>query len=107
MRAPKLCVIVREDLSPGYKVAQAVHGGHAFADAHPADYRVWRGKSNTVTILGARDEAHLDEMRDKAEMYNIPYATFREPDLGDATTVLVLGPHPATRKITGRLPLLS
>lgn len=104
---PRLYVIVRGDLPPGARVAQAVHGAHEFSEAHPEKYRIWRADSNTVAILGARDEAHLDEMRDKAEMYGIPAATFREPDLGDSTTVLVLGPHPATRKITGRLPLLS
>jgi peptidyl-tRNA hydrolase len=88
-------------------VAQAVHGAHEFADRHPNDYKSWRSKSNTVAILGARDEAHLVEVKDQAEMYGIPTATFREEGLGDSMTCIVLGPHPATRKITRHLPLLS
>jgi peptidyl-tRNA hydrolase len=107
MTTPRLCVIVRGDLPPGARIAQAVHGAHEFSEAHPDDYRAWRNASNTVAILGARDEAHLVEVQDQAEMYGIPTATFREPALDDSTTVLVLGPHPATRKVTRGLPLLS
>lgn len=107
MTTPRLCVIVRGDLPPGARTAQAVHGAHEFAEAHPDIYRSWRQESNTVAILGARDETHLHEVEDQAGMYGIPTATFQEPDMGNSTTVLVLGPHPATRKVTKGLPLLS
>lgn len=107
MTTPRLCVIVRGDLPPGSRVAQAVHGAHEWADLHPDDYRAWRETSNTVAILGVKDEAHLVEVQEQADLYDIPFATFQEPDMGNSTTVLVLGPHPATRKVTKGLPLLS
>lgn len=106
MGVPKLTVIVRKDLDHGPRVAQAVHGAHEFADAHPAIYARWRRESNTVAILGAADEEHLARLTKAAGDYNIPYAIFREEDLGGSQTVLVLAPHPAARKVSAGLPLL-
>lgn len=103
---PKLTVIVRTDLGSGPRVAQAVHGAHEFADAHPTIYAQWRRESNTVAILGAADEAHLVRLTEMAGAFDISHAIFREIDMGDAQTVLVLAPHPATRKVTAGLPLL-
>jgi len=103
---PKLTVIVRTDLSLGARVSQSVHGAHEFADRHPQIYAQWRRESNTVAILGAADEAHLVRLTKMADAFDIPHAIFREIDMGDAQTVLVLAPHPATRKVTAGLPLL-
>ena len=107
MSIPRLTIIVRGDLSHGAQVSQAVHGGHEFADRHPGLYAQWRKDSNTVAILGARDEEHLIRLTELAERFDIPFAMFREPDLGDAQTCLVLAPHPAIHRITAGLPLLS
>lgn len=103
----KLYVLVRSDLGPGPRVAQAVHGTDEFRDMHPGLHAQWRKDSNTVAVLGVQDEAHLNTVREQAERYGVPFATFREPDLANASTVLVLAHHPATKKITGRLPLLG
>jgi len=106
MKAAHLCIVVRLDLPLGYRVAQAVHGADAFRDAHPEEYRRWHEESNTVAVLGAVDEDHLVELFARAPFFGVPAATFEEPDLAGSTTVLVLGPHPATHKLTGPLPLL-
>ena len=84
-------------------MSQAVHGAYEFAEAHPDIYAAWRKSSNTVAMLGARDEAHLRELMDMAECFYVPFAVFCEPDLGDAVTVLVIAPHPASKKITAGL----
>ena len=104
----RLYVLVRSDLSSGARVAQALHGLDEYRDAHHEHHTAWRKTSNTVAVLGVRDEEHLAEITAKAEQYGIPCAVFREPDFGDAQTVLVLnGAHPSTRRLTSRLPLLS
>jgi peptidyl-tRNA hydrolase len=104
---PKLYVIVREDLSPGARVAQAVHGAHGFADAHPTEYARWRSDSNTVAVLGAQGEPHLRYLMEMARTWDIPHASFQEPDMAGASTVLVLAPGPASQRLTRGLPLLS
>lgn len=104
---PKLYVIVREDLSPGARVAQAVHGAHEFSDAHPGEYARWREESNTVAILAAQGEPHLRYLAEMAAMWGVPHASFQEPDMGGASTVLVLAPGPASQRLTRGLPLLS
>lgn len=104
---PKLYVLVREDLPPGARVAQAVHGAHEFADGCPVEYARWRENSNTVSVLGVRDEPHLRYFVEMAEMWDVPYALFREPDMDGARTVLVLAPSPASQRLTRDLPLLT
>ena len=106
MSPPKLTVIVRGDLTTGAKVSQAVHAAHEYADQHPRLYAQWRLESNTVAALVAQDEAHLVRLTEMAGAFDIPHAIFREIDMGDSQTVLVLAPHPATRKLTAGLPLL-
>ena len=103
----KLYVLVRSDLSMGARVAQAIHGARQFAAEHPIIELDWFQTSNTVAVLDVRDEAHLLDLTERADVFGIPHATFREPDMGDSTTVRVLGQHPNTRRITSSLPLLS
>lgn len=104
---PRLYVIVRGDLPPGARVAQAVHGFRQFVADHPEIEKEWFENSNTIVILQARDEAHICTLADRAEMYGVPKAIFREPDLHDQATCLVLAPTPPTRKICRDLPLAA
>lgn len=52
-------------------------------------------------------KAHLTSLHGKACGWGIPCAVFREPDLGDQTTCLVLGPSDHTRRVTDKLPLAT
>lgn len=101
----KLFVIVRGDLVPGSKIAQAVHGKDEFQEAHPEEHRRWRTESNTIVVLQARDEGHLWVLREKAQSKDIPHAVFHEPDLSDSLTCLVLADTDGTKSITSKLPL--
>jgi len=38
------------DLSPGRKIAQAIHAAHEFADTFPDKYRSWRDVSNRIVV---------------------------------------------------------
>lgn len=52
-------------------------------------------------------KAHLTSLHGKACQLGIPCSVFREPDLDDQTTCLVLGPSDHTRKVTDKLPLAT
>ena len=106
MGASKVYIVVRTDISLGDQVTQAVHGAQQFQDKHPRIYAEWKKTSNTVAILGAPNEAHLNQLQSMAESYSIPHAIFREPDIGDSLTVLVLAPHPISKRLTSSLSLL-
>lgn len=107
MNIPKLTVIVRTDLGSGARVSQAVHGARLFAAEHAQTEHEWYTKSNTIVILGAKDEAHLKDLADKADYWDIQWSLFHEPDLQDQATCLVLAPSPVVRKICRGLPLIT
>ena len=76
----KMYVVVRNDITFGYQMAQAIHAA-VYAGIHEPHMV---HEFPTVIVLSARDEAHLLEMRP-------PHATmFYEPDLGDAPTAFAL-----------------
>lgn len=101
----KVYVLVRGDLPMGSQLAQAIHAQDEFRSLHPEVHEEWRRTSNTIVVLHLRDEDHLHDLHQKAATRDIPCAVFREPDLEDAATCLVLGPTPYTRRLTARLPL--
>ena len=103
----KMYVVVRSDLDFGSQLAQALHGRDEFIADHPELNTTWRKSSNTIVVLHAKDEAHLTNLHGKACQWGIPCSVFREPDLGDQTTCLVLGPGTDTRRITDKLPLAT
>jgi hypothetical protein len=63
--------------------------------------------SNTVALLTAADERGLARVADKARRRGLRTATFREPDLADSLTAVVVEPDERARSFTGHLPLLG
>lgn len=99
----KLYVIVREDLRPGLRMAQA---GHAVAEVciewhHRA--REWRRSGNYMIVLGVPDEGALKAER--AKLKNLHGAAFREPDLDGELTAIAYLPHPKDNHRFAHLPL--
>lgn len=107
MSIPKLTVIVRTDLGSGPRVAQAVHGARLFAAEHAQIEHEWYTGSNTIVILGAKDDAHLLSLAEKADYWDVAWSMFREPDLQNQATCLVLAPSPVTHKICQGLSLVA
>ena len=103
----RLYVVVALSLAPGARVAQAVHAAFAFAAAHPAATAAWTAASNTIAVVGVRDETALAELLHRAGTYGLATAAFREPDLGDALTAVALGPDALTARLCRGLPLLA
>ncbi len=81
-RDPKLYVLVRDDLSPGLQLAQAVHAATAFAQRYPERSR----STENAVILAVPDETTLLIYADLDKFSPDPGVTFREPDLDDEAT---------------------
>jgi len=62
--------------------------------------------SNYVVVLCAKDEEHLQQILEKAISRDLAVGFFREPDLDDQLTAIVLEPGPRGRKLCSSLPLL-
>lgn len=99
----RLYVVVRADLSPAQQAVQAVHAAQAFAVEHPAAHLAWHRGSNTLALLAVEGEAELLALHRKARLRALAASLFREPDLGDQATALVLSP--AARPLCKGLPL--
>jgi len=101
----KMYVVVRSDLDFGSQLAQALHGARLFAAEHAQIEHDWYNGSNTIVVLKATDESHLQDLSDKATVSNIQWSMFREPDLHNQATCLVLAPGHKTRRICQNLQL--
>lgn len=99
----KLYIVLRADLSPGAKLAQAVHASDEFKAAHPELHRAWYTGANNVAILEAPDEVALERLLDRAGRAALPLAPCREPDLDDSLTAVAIGD--AAAKLVSSLPL--
>lgn len=99
----KLYIVVRGDLSPGLRAAQACHAQRLFVEEHPEVDRDWYEKSNTIVILEVRD---IDELMDLAfdlDAEDISFSQFHEPDLQNEPTAIAIAPE--GRSFCRRLPL--
>jgi hypothetical protein len=101
----KLYVVVDGTLAPGMQLSQSIHAARAFAAAHPALEADWFAASNTVAVLAARGERALLRLAADAAAFDVPCATFDEPDLSGRTTALALAPGPVAARLVRALPL--
>lgn len=105
----KLYLITRADLRHGAQAAQLVHGMASFARDFPQEFSAWERTSNTVVCLTVRDERELSVLLERATVVScgveLSISTFREPDLEDQLTCIVLGPTDAASELCVGLPL--
>lgn len=59
----------------------------------------WYQESNYIVVLNVNSEEQLLNLIEKCEQRDVKFATFREPDLGDSLTCVVVEPTPEGRKI--------
>lgn len=102
----KLVVVVRDDLTPGQKLAQSLHAGLDLSLQHPEITREWHQKSNTVVVL----QAPLDRifrLASKLSVMNVPFRFFEEPDreTGDRYTALAWCATAETQRFAAGLAL--
>ena len=85
-RERRLYALVREDLTPAQRAVQA---GHAIAEYLLRCPRTeW--DNGTIVLLRVRDEGELLAWADRLEARGLPFAAFREPDIGDRMTALAV-----------------
>ncbi len=101
---PKLYVIVREDMTPGYQAVQGLHAAVDFCMQHHDPAWRWWIKSNTVVLLGVKNGARLLDYAAIAQRTGIQYTLFYEPDVG-TYTALALEPGVRTTELCAKLPL--
>lgn len=99
----KLYIVTRADIPPGLMLAQSVHAGRAFVDRHPTLDREWFASSNNLACLEVPDEAALTALVKQAVCRDVPYAVFREPDMGGEITSVAFGAK--AKRIVSNLPL--
>lgn len=85
----KLYVIVRQDLSPGYQIPQAIHAKDEFTHKYPEVEQEWFTSSNTIVVLGVADEDELFQVVGRVQREKLKFALFFEPDIQEYTSVAV------------------
>jgi peptidyl-tRNA hydrolase len=103
----KMYVVVRRDLPPGLRAAQA---GHAVAEMclrFPESAHQWNDDSNGnyLIILEVHDEGELLEFYEEVKSWDILREFFREPDLCGQLTALAALPDPSLNHVFAELPL--
>ena len=94
----KLYILVRRDLHHSARAVQACHALSVMMLRHrsdPAVYR-WAHERKTLVLLGVNDEDDLSRWEDELRARGIICEHFREPDIGNEKTALVV--HPSVDK---------
>lgn len=101
----KLYLITRRDLEPGAQAAQLIHAMTEFCLHHPEITRTWYDISNTVVVLSVANEQELWKLQNKAHKLDIICSSFKEPDLDNQLTAMVLEPTENSKMLCKNLPL--
>jgi hypothetical protein len=101
----KLYVITREDLGLSYQTPQAIHGVVQFALEHPEEFKAWSSGSNTVVVLNVKDLTELECFSSLVAGMKLKHSSFREPDIGNELTSIVLSPCRKAKRVCSGLKL--
>lgn len=101
----RLYLVVRADLPVGVAAAQIAHVSLLAAQAWP-HVREWAERDGYVIVCAARDEAHLEVVREDLFAHGVESVTFTDEFASGAQdTALVAFPHPSTQVRLASLPL--
>ena len=103
----KLYIITRNDISPGYQAAQAIHGAIEFVLTYPELTKNWHDISNYIVVLGLNNKYELFNLYNKAINKDIKCVKFIEPDLNDEITSIVLEPGINSKRLCSNIKLLG
>lgn len=103
----KLYVVVDARLTPGQKMAQAIHAFREFIDYYPDLEAEWYRDSNYICVLEAPTEAHIMDLCNLANESGIRFAYFEEPHYRDTlwVTAAAFEPGQLTSNFLQHLPL--
>lgn len=106
-KGEKLFIITRRDLSLGYQAVQSCHAMRLWNEEHKEKDDQWYKSSNYLALLAVENEKDLLSLLEKAEERNILCSYFREPDLDDEITAIVLEPGVDSRRLTSYIKLMG
>ena len=86
-------------------MTQSCHAGIDFQHQHPEIAKQWNNESNYLIILSVENEEKLKFYLEKFNYYNIKTTVFREPDIGNEITAVVVEPSEKSQKLVSNLPL--
>lgn len=99
----RLVVITRNDLKPGYQIAQSGHAISQFFLEHPEHAKRWN--NNFLISLSIKSEEKLSNLLEKIRSMGIPISYFTEPDINDELTSICFIETDETKRLTSSLPL--
>lgn len=74
---------------------------------HPELSKYWHDESNYIALLAVKDENSLLKLLTKACSKNIPCSFFREPDLDNEITAVVLSPGLDSKRLCSNIGLMG
>ncbi len=78
-----------------------------WSEFHPDIDKEWYKSSNYLALLSVENEKDLLSLLERAEKRNILCSYFREPDLDDEITAIVLEPGLDSRRLTSHIKLMG
>ena len=99
----KLIVVTRNDLKPGYQIAQTGHSIAQFMLDHPERARQWN--NNFLICLSVDNEEKLGNLLVKLRERGVHVSAFYEPDIDDQLTGIAFAGCEKSAKLTSSLPL--
>jgi hypothetical protein len=82
-----------------------LHAWREFVEEYPIEEQGWYECSNYVALLSVPTEQELLQIADNAQRKGLRLSVFREPDLNNQVTAIVLEPGNKSRRLCGRLRL--
>lgn len=98
----KMYVLVRQDITPGYQIAQAIHAKDQFTHTYPDIEKQWYDASNTIVVLGVPNLETLHMFARLATETGLRNSLFYEPDI-DQHTALAIEPGEASAELLMQL----
>ncbi len=92
-------------MSPGQRLAQAVHAAFEFSVDHPSITEVWRRHSNFLVVVAVPDETTLLTLDSMAFTLGLQHTLVREPDYDNTVTAIALAPGKEARRLMAEFPL--
>lgn len=100
----RLVTVIRQDLEPGYQIAQSIHSAVEYALNYTGQMAEWNFDSNYVLVLGTDNESTLEQFVLKLDLITPDYRVFYEPDIDQETSVTFLSSD-ETDLLTQNMPL--
>ena len=99
----RLIVVTREDLKPGYQIAQSGHAISQFILEHHDLAKEWN--NNYLISLSVSSEQKLENLLRKLIDIGHRVSYFLEPDINNELTSICFIETESTKKLTSHLPL--